>query len=73
LSNVSLEQYGVLRESEFTRMADLHFVLLVMATLEAGGYFAQDREVETRVAGFNDEYPNKGPHDSAAYKDVRSR
>ena len=59
LENVSLEQYGVFRESEFTRMGDLHFILLVMATLENGGYFAQDREVEPKVAGFNDEYPNK--------------
>lgn len=59
LENIALEQYGVLRESEFTRMADLHFVLLVMATLENGGYFAQDREVEPKVAGFNDEYANK--------------
>ncbi len=59
LDNISLEQYGVLRESEFTRMADLHFMLLVMATLEGGGYFAQDREVETMVSTWNDEYPNK--------------
>lgn len=59
LANVSLEKYGVLRESEFTRMADLHFMLLVMATLENGGYFAQDREVEPMVSSFNDEYPNK--------------
>lgn len=59
LDNVSLEQYGVLRESEFTRMADLHFILLVMATIENGGYFAQDREVEPKVSGFNEEYPNK--------------
>lgn len=59
LENVGLEQYGVLRESEFTRMADLHFLLLVMATLENGGYFAQDREVEPKVAGFNEEYANK--------------
>ena len=59
LENVSLEQYGVLRESEFTRMADLHFMLLVMSTVEHDGYFAQDREVEPNVSGFNDEYPNK--------------
>jgi hypothetical protein len=59
LENVNLEQYGVLRESEFSRMADLHFILLVMATLENGGYFAQDREVEPKVAAFNDEYPNR--------------
>lgn len=59
LENINLEQYGVLRESEFTRMADLHFILLVMSTLENGGYFAQDREVEPKVAAFNDEYPNR--------------
>jgi hypothetical protein len=59
LENVGLEQYGVLRESEFTRMADLHFILLVMATLENGGYFAQDREVEPKVAGFNEVYENR--------------
>lgn len=59
LENVELEQYGVFRESEFTRMADLHFILLVMATVENGGYFAQDREVEPKVSSLNDEYPNK--------------
>lgn len=59
LENIELEQYGVLRESEFTRMADLHFIMLVMSTLENNGYFAQDREVEPKVSGFNEEYPNK--------------
>ena len=59
LENVELEQYGVLRESEFTRMADLHFMLLVMATLENGGYFSQDREVEPKVSGFNESYANR--------------
>jgi len=59
LDNVGLEKYGVLKESEFTRMADLHFVLLVMATIEKGGYFAQDKEVEPMVAAFNEDYPKK--------------
>ncbi len=59
LENVNLEQYGVLRESEFSRMADLHFILLVMSTIENGGYFAQDKEIEPSVSGFNSEYPNK--------------
>ncbi len=58
LDGVDLAQYGVLRESEFTRMADLHFILLVMSTLENGGYFAQDGGVEPKVAEFNDVYPN---------------
>lgn len=59
LENINLEQYGVLRESEFTRMADLHFILLVMSTIENSGYFAQDREVEPKVIEFNSDYPNK--------------
>lgn len=59
LDNIELKQYGVLKESEFTRMADLHFILLVMSTLENGGYFAQDKEVEIKVAEFNELYPNK--------------
>lgn len=56
LETTGLEQFGVFRESEFTRMADLHFILLVMATIENGGYFAQDREVEPMVAKYNEEY-----------------
>jgi Protein of unknown function DUF262 len=59
LDKVSLENYGVLKESEFTRMADLHFILLVMATIENGGYFAQDKEVEPKVSGFNEIYVNE--------------
>ena len=59
MDNIHLEKYGVLKESEFTRMADLHFILLVMATKEQGGYFAQDREVEPMIASFNEEYPQK--------------
>jgi hypothetical protein len=59
LDNVELEQYGVFRESEFTRMADLHFILLVMSTIENGGYFAQDREIEPNIIKYNDDYPNK--------------
>lgn len=59
LDHTNLDKYGVFRESEFTRMADLHFILLVMATIENGGYFAQDRDVEPKIAEFNDEYLNK--------------
>jgi hypothetical protein len=59
LENTPLQRYGVFRDTEFTRMADLHFILLVMATIENGGYFAQDREVEPKISGYNDEYPGK--------------
>lgn len=55
--DIGLENYGVFHESEFTRMADLHFVLQVMSTLERGGYYNRDNEIEKCVAEFNEEYP----------------
>ncbi|PCJ45264.1 MAG: hypothetical protein COA99_05210 [Moraxellaceae bacterium] len=54
---VALEDFGVFHESEFTRMADVHFFLIVMSTLERKGYFPRDNEVEKCVAEFNDEFP----------------
>lgn len=59
VAKVDLRAYDVFHESEFTRMADLHFVLLVMATLENDGYFVQDNEVEGFIAKFNEDYPNR--------------
>lgn len=55
---VPLENFGVFYESELTRMADVHFFLSVMSTLERDGYFPRDNEVEKCVAEFNEEYPN---------------
>ena len=48
----------IFNESELTRMADLHFILLVMSTIEEGGYFTQDKEVEKYIARYNNEYPS---------------
>jgi Protein of unknown function DUF262 len=47
----------VFSESEFTRKKDLEFVLLVMATVEEGGYFAGTKEVELFVKKYDAEYP----------------
>jgi hypothetical protein len=55
--NIKLENYGVFHESEFTRMADLHFTLQVMATLQRGGYYNRDSEIEKCIAEFNEEFP----------------
>lgn len=60
LNVAQLQSYGVFHESEFTRMADLHFILLVMSTIEVGGYFPEDSEVEKQIAGNNDEFGNAG-------------
>ncbi|EGG93511.1 hypothetical protein IMCC1989_1133 [gamma proteobacterium IMCC1989] len=58
IKNVSLEKYGVFHESEFTRMADLHFILLIMSTLSVGGYFNRDTEIEKSIAKYNEEFLN---------------
>lgn len=57
LSSVEQEHLPIFSESELTRMADLHFILLVMSTVENGGYFPFDKEIERFVQEFNDEYP----------------
>lgn len=54
---VELNEFGVFHESEFTRMADVHFFLQVMSTLVRGGYYPRDTEVERCVAEFNEEFP----------------
>lgn len=55
---VTLQEFGVFYDSELTRMADVHFFLSVMSTIERDGYFPRDNEVEKCVAEFNEEYPN---------------
>lgn len=47
-------------EKDFSRMADLGFVLLIMATVEHDGYFTYDKEVEKYIKEFDDYYPNAG-------------
>lgn len=49
----------VFSEDEVSRMKDLEYILLMMATVEEGGYFVSDREVEKYVKRYDDEYPNK--------------
>ncbi|CAM4516478.1 DUF262 domain-containing protein [Paenibacillus typhae] len=51
-----LEVFG---DSESSRMKDLEFITLIMATIETGGYFTSDNEVESFIKKYDDEYPNK--------------
>jgi len=59
LSSIESEHIPIFSESEMSRMSDLHFILSVMSTLELGGYFTRDAEIEKMVATFNDNFPNK--------------
>ena len=59
LEDVDKEHIPIFSDSEMSRMADLHFILLIMSSLELGGYFARDAEIERFISEFNDEFPNK--------------
>lgn len=54
-----LSDISVFSESEFSRMKDLQYLLLMMATVEEGGYFSGDTQVETYIKLYDSEYPNK--------------
>lgn len=56
LSHIEREQFPVFSESDLSRMADLHFMLLIMSTLENGGYFSRDKELERYITRYNDRY-----------------
>ncbi|MEH2217217.1 MAG: DUF262 domain-containing protein [Nostoc sp.] len=58
-NNALFTSLEVFSEGEFSRMKDLEYVLLVMSTIEEGGYFTSDKEVKTYVEKYNNEYPNK--------------
>jgi len=57
-NDIELGEFGVFHDSEFTRMADVHFFLQVMSTLERGGYYQGDKELERCVEEFNEEFEN---------------
>lgn len=69
-ADIDLDVFGVFHESEFTRMVDIHFFLQVMSTLERGGYYHRDNELEKCIAEFNDEYPNAKRVKSAILKSI---
>ncbi len=56
---IDLAKFQVFHENEISRMADVHFFLQVMSTIENGGYYNRESELEKFVAEFNDEYPNR--------------
>lgn len=49
----------VFSETDVTRMVDLNFILLLMATFEEGGYFSGNSQTEHYIIIYNDEYPNR--------------
>ncbi len=53
------ERIDLFNETQSSRMLDLEYILLIMSTIEEGGYFSRDKEVEEYVTRYDNEYPNK--------------
>lgn len=49
----------ILSESEYTRMLDWEYMLIIMSTIEEGGYFNSTKEVENYIIKYDEDYPNK--------------
>ena len=43
-------------EFDTGRMADLYFILLILSTIENGGYFSYSKDIEKFIVLYNDEY-----------------
>jgi len=57
LNAIEKEHIPIFSESELSRMADLHFILLLQSTVVAEGYFSRDTEIENFIIAYNDEFP----------------
>lgn len=47
-----------LNDTEISRMKDLEFIALIMSTIEVGGYFTSDKEIENVIKKYDNKYPN---------------
>lgn len=54
-----LKDLDFMNDTDISRMKDVEFVLLIMTTIEVGGFFTSGKEVENYIVQYENEYPNK--------------
>ncbi len=59
LDYFDVDALPVFSDTDITRMVDLNFILLLMATYEEGGYFNANTQTENYIIQYNNEYENK--------------
>jgi hypothetical protein len=59
LKNSDFYKLEIFSENEYSRMRDWEFILIIMATIEEGGYFNSTKEVEKYIVKYDEEYQNK--------------
>lgn len=58
LSHLDNKSFPIFSDNELSRMGDLNYILMIMATLEEGGYFAGDTMTEKYIVKFDVNYEN---------------
>lgn len=53
-----LNELDFMSKNEFDRMKDIEFILLIMSTIELGAYFSNNKEIESFIKQYDDEYEN---------------
>lgn len=51
-------EFPIFSTSDLSRMADLDYVLMLMATIEEGGYFAGNKTTRLFIVQYDETYPN---------------
>lgn len=59
LNSIDTDSFEIFSERELSRMADLNYVLLLMATIVEGGYFSGSKQMEYYVVKYNDAFVDK--------------
>lgn len=59
LEKIDVAKLPFFSDSKISRMDDLLFILLIMSTIQEGGYFVGDKYVEKYISEYNEEYPER--------------
>lgn len=57
LDELVKEDIPIFSDAEISRMADLDYILMMMSTLQGGGYFAGNKATEDFITKFDADYP----------------
>lgn len=52
------ESFPIFSDNELNRMGDLNYILMIMATIEEGGYFSGNKKTEDYIMKYDESYPN---------------
>lgn len=54
-----LDDFELFSQSQYSRMQDLEFILLIMCSIELDGYFTGTNELENLIIRYDEQYENK--------------